>query len=160
MTKDQLLADLLSKSFIDYVGTPGDPETLPDNTKVYISNCREISSEGVARYRNIAFYVVLEGTSEEAAYYKDVSITPTLPSQEFKNFVRTNYKSAVPEMVSYQWNSVDEVAKEGVVKGFVPDLAKPNFYTTVAYMVAEVGGALVMLPMSLSADTVVGATNG
>jgi len=72
MNKQGLLDDLESKVWCDSLnGGPELQEVKADGGKWYNQNMREVQSGSVAVYRNIPFYVVDEGKTTEAAYYKD-----------------------------------------------------------------------------------------
>lgn len=81
MTREQLLMDLLSKGWVDGLVTrPELKEEKPNGDKWYSVNVREIVGNS-ASYRNIHFYVVAEGTKEEAAYYKDSEPQQTIATE-------------------------------------------------------------------------------
>ena len=81
MNKQELLDDLTGKEWCDSLnGLPELQETKADGGKWYNQNMREIQSDSVAVYRNIAFYVVDENMKDEAAYYKD-AIPDTITSK-------------------------------------------------------------------------------
>ncbi len=86
MNKQELLQDLASKDFVDSMnGTPELKEVKADGGKWYLQNIREIHPDGMtAVYRNIHFYVVDEGETTEAAYYKDA--IPTAITDKAYNF--------------------------------------------------------------------------
>ena len=71
MTKQELLDDLLAKSWVnEIIGSPSLQETKPNGDKWYIINIREVT-DNACTYRNIHFYVINEGEAGEIAYYKD-----------------------------------------------------------------------------------------
>lgn len=70
MTKIEFLADLASKNWCVYVGTPELLETKDDGANWYAVNIRDESGK-VGGYQNIHFYVVDEGGAGETALYKD-----------------------------------------------------------------------------------------
>ena len=81
MNKQGLLDDLAAKTWCDSLnGSPELQETKADGGKWYNQNIREIQSDSVCVYRNIAFYVVNEGLKAEAAYYKD-AVPDTITSK-------------------------------------------------------------------------------
>lgn len=87
MKKAELLADLLSKEWVDDVCIGPEPvekviEAKPNEDKWYSINIREVVGRA-AIYRNIHFYVIDEGTVNERAYYKDREPEPSIkPPQE------------------------------------------------------------------------------
>jgi len=154
MTKAELLADLESKSFIGAIAETKLTTTHKDSTNVYTSNVREEAQDSML-YRNITFYVVDEGLDTEKAGYKDGVPKATIQITVFKDFVQANYKTAVPEMVEFTWTSRDEEAENGVIKAMLPS-DNAGIFTLVSYMVANIEGNLIALPLDLSSDVVAG----
>ena len=80
MTKQELLNDLLAKSWVnEIIGDPHLQETKPNGDKWYIVNIREVV-DNACLYRNIHFYVIDEGEISELAYYKDKEPDKTIKS--------------------------------------------------------------------------------
>lgn len=71
MTKQQLLADIISRDYVDWVGTPVVQENKEGNCTLYMVAIRQIIGTA-ATFMNVQFYVVDEGEATEAAYYKDI----------------------------------------------------------------------------------------
>jgi hypothetical protein len=114
MTKADLLAELISFDWCDYVGDPGAPvETKPDGTNWYIVNIRDVSGK-TAVYRNVSFYVIDEGGAGESALYKDAEPSETQNrASALKQWILnavdanpTNYKGIQILWISERWEMV------------------------------------------------------
>lgn len=89
MTKAALLAELLARDFVDWVGDPGDPvDTKPDGTQLYHVPIRMVTGNAATHILQ-AIYVVDEGGGNEAAYYKD-----TVPNQKPRASAMTEWMLA------------------------------------------------------------------
>ena len=78
MNKKELLDDIAALPFCNaIVGDPECCEIKPNGDKWYQVNIREVNGNA-AIYRNVGFYVIGEGTDEEASYYKDSAPVATI----------------------------------------------------------------------------------
>lgn len=74
MNQQELLADIQGKYWCkELVGSPTLVETKPNGDKWYVQNILEVAGN-VATYRNIAYYVLNEGTENEEAYYNTLPL--------------------------------------------------------------------------------------
>lgn len=113
MTKIEFLADLASKNWCVYVGTPELLETKEDGANWYAVNIRDVSGK-VGVYRNIHFYVIDEGGTGEAALYKDIEpLESKNTMSDLKQWMinvidnnPTNYKGIQILWVSERWDMV------------------------------------------------------
>ena len=139
MNKQELLDDLESKVWCDSLnGLPELQEVKADGGKWYNQNMREVQSGSVAVYRNIPFYVVDEGETTEAAYYKD-AIPDTITSKINTFTEKVNAYASTHDNISVE--KMDEDGKFAIIRRYVETTTNAS---EKLYLVKEVSEEIVV----------------
>lgn len=120
MTKAELLADLAAKPFVAEVYGTGSAQSTGNPETYYNVRIREAPSAAspVGGFRQVAFYVIGEGTQDEEAFYQGGDPFPTTNASEFRKWMLGVYEGApgtYPGLIVHQ---IDEVAETAIISRF------------------------------------------
>lgn len=115
MTKQELLDDLSSRSFIKAVGEPELREEKPDGAHWYTVNVAE-AFENVANYRNVDFYVFDEDKDSEEAFYRHEDPHMGVNPSALKEGIR-QYLKDVSELAGWNFRRAEEYYGMAVMEG-------------------------------------------